>query len=113
MWRTRTAGSAPAAPAARNWMLPYNMVVELYASTHPAVEVPASSLVELAGRGVKEQRVVRRVELDVGRTKPHQLLDLIAQDLRHVIEEIVEGGVDLSGELRRPEVGIEAGARER
>jgi hypothetical protein len=54
---------------------------------------------------------VRRVELDVACPEARELLDLLAQDLRDVFEKAVEGRVGLPGELRRPKVGVEAGAR--
>src|SRR5215212_4222557 len=54
-----------------------------------------------------------RVELDVLGTEPGQLLDLLAQDLRHVFQKEVERGVDLGRQLWGPEVSVHARARQR
>src|SRR5215204_470016 len=56
---------------------------------------------------------MRRVELDVLRPEPHQLLDLLAQDLGHVLQKDIEGRVDPGRKLGRPEVRIHARARQR
>src|SRR5918997_5799971 len=94
-------------------MLPDGVVVELDATGEPAVEVPPSLLVEAAGLLFEEQRVLRRVELDVGGPEPDELVNFFAQYLGDVLQETVEGRVGPDGDLRRPEVGEEAWARQR
>src|SRR5918994_5997468 len=56
---------------------------------------------------------MRRVELDVLRPETHQLFDLLAQDLRHVLQKEIERRVGPCGQLWRPEVRVHARARQR
>src|SRR5215210_824302 len=116
------AGDEPAAPLVAPaqvegesdaGVVPYHVVVELDAAGHPAVEGPAPLLVEGAGLRVKQERVVRGVELDILGAEADQLVHLLAQDLRHVLKEEVERRVRLLRELRRPQVRVHARARER
>ena len=55
-----------------------DVVVELEAELERALDRPAPALVEVSVARVGEERVVRRVELDVGRAEPHELGDLLA-----------------------------------
>ncbi len=55
---------------------------------------------------------MRRVELDVRRAQPHQLVDLLAEDLRDVAQELLEARVCAARALGIPEVGEEARARQ-
>ena len=71
-------------------MIADHVVVELEAEVEPALRRPAAALVEVPVARVDEQRIVRRVELDVGRAEPDELVDLLAQDLGHVPEERLE-----------------------
>ena len=65
-------------------------VVELEAELEPALGRPAAALVEVAIAGVEEQRVVGRVELDVGGAELDELVDLLAQDLGDRPEELLQ-----------------------
>src|ERR671921_1631823 len=56
---------------------------------------------------------MRRVELDVLGTEPHQLFDLLAQDLRHVFQKEIERRIGTGGQLWRPEVRVHARTRQR
>ena len=87
-------------------------VVELDAAVEPALERPALRLVERARGRVDQQRVVGRVQLQVGRAQPGQLTHLVAHDLDDVLQEAVQRGVGVERQLRRPQVGVEAGAGE-
>jgi hypothetical protein len=107
-------------------------LVPFYAATRPHISPPLTRIsalssaiprfshcsrvalrfVERPSRGIEQQRIVRRVDLDVGRAEAHQLLDLVAQDRDHVGEEGVERGVGAARAVRRPEVREQAGARQ-
>ncbi|MGH3896749.1 MAG: hypothetical protein ACRDTA_00560, partial [Pseudonocardiaceae bacterium] len=65
-------------------MLSDDEVVELKAQVEPAPGRPASVFVEVAIGGIEQQRIVRGIELDVLAAQPHQLVDLLAQDLGDV-----------------------------
>jgi hypothetical protein len=56
-------------------------IVELKAEVEPALGRPASALVEGAIGGIEEERIVGSVELDVLAAEPHELVDLLAEDL--------------------------------
>src|SRR5829696_900271 len=56
---------------------------------------------------------MRRVKLDVLGPEPCQLLDLLAQDLGHVLQEEIKRRVDLDRKLGRPEVRVHARAWQR
>ena len=56
---------------------------------------------------------MRGVELDVRRAQPHQLVDLLAEDLRDVAEELLGARIGAARALGIPEVGEEARARQR
>ena len=56
-------------------------VVQLDASPQPLIGAPTLPLVEASGRWVDQQRIVRRVELDIGAAQAHQLGHLFAQDV--------------------------------
>ena len=79
-------------------------VVELEAELEPTVGRPAAALVEVAVARVEEERVVRRVELDVACAEPNELVHLLAQDLRHVAEVLLQRRVGLRRAIRVPEV---------
>ncbi len=56
---------------------------------------------------------MRRIELDVRRAQAHQLVDLLAQDLGDVAEELLQARVGTARALGIPEVGEQARARQR
>src|SRR5687768_9480090 len=56
---------------------------------------------------------MRRVELDVLGPESDQLLDLLAQDLRHFLQKEIERRVGPCGQLWRPEVRVHARTRQR
>src|SRR5207249_393259 len=74
--------------------IPDHRVVHRDAVSEPAREAPAPRLVEGPRPVVEQERVVRRVELDVERTPPDQLRDLGAQDVDDVGEKGFERGID-------------------
>ena len=88
-------------------------VVELDRAGQPPLGRPAARLVERPPGRVDQQRIVRRVELDVRAAQPHQLGGLVAQDGGHVGHEVVERRVRARRPLRRPEVGEQRRARQR
>ena len=65
-------------------------VVELDAVRQPALGRPAAGLVERAPRRVDEERVVRRVDLEVRRAEAGELADLVDEDRDDVLHERVE-----------------------
>jgi hypothetical protein len=68
-------------------------VVELEAEVEPTLGRPASALIEVAIGGIKEERIVGSVELDVLAAEPRELVDLLAQDLGDVGQEALQGWV--------------------
>ena len=80
-------------------------------SSSSQVSTEPRALVEVAPALVEEQRVVRRVELEVGRAEAGELLDLLAQDRGDVPEEVLERRVRAGRALRVPELREQAGAR--
>src|SRR5207245_6217044 len=85
-------------------------VVQLDAVREPPFHAPAAGFVDGPRVGFDQQRVVGRVQLNVGRAQPLQLGHLVAVDGDHVGQEVVEGGIDVARALLGPEVGVEAGA---
>ena len=73
-------------------MLPDHVIVELDAAGEPAVEVPPSLLVEAAGLLFEEQRVLRRVELQVSGPEPDEHHAFFGQDLCYVLQETSKVG---------------------
>src|SRR5207247_8338297 len=65
-------------------------VVELEPELEPPLGRPATALVERAVVRVDEERIVRRVELDVGRAETSELVDLLSEELGNVCEEVFE-----------------------
>ena len=90
-----------------------HVVVELGAEAQPTARGPAAAGVEVAVALLHEQRVVRRVELDVRAAEAGELVDLGAQDLGDVAEERLERGVRLPRALGIPEAREQARARQR
>jgi hypothetical protein len=68
-------------------MLSEDNVVELEAEVKPALGRPASVFIEVAIGGIKQERIVGCVELDVLAAQPHELVDLLTQDLGNVGQE--------------------------
>ena len=95
------------------FVLPIDEVVELEAEIEPTLRRPAPARIEVAVGRVDEQRVVRRVELNVGGAQTDELVDLLAQDLGDRAEKLLEGAVGARRALRIPEVGEHAGTGER
>ena len=88
-------------------------VVQLEAEVEPALRRPAAALVEVAVARIEQERIVGRVQLDVGRAELDQLVDLLAQDRGHVLQERLERRVRLARALRVVEVREQARAGER
>jgi hypothetical protein len=80
-------------------------IVELEAEFEPAIRRPAAARVELSVPGIDQERVLRRVELDVGRSEANELVDLLAEDLGDVGEESLQARVGAVPRLRAPEIG--------
>src|SRR3989441_1252988 len=93
--------------------IPHDGVVHLDAAFQVSLRAPALGFVEAARRRIKQQRIVGRVELDIGRADPHQLRDFLAQDVHHVGEKAFQGGIGGAGVLRGPKVRPQARARQR
>src|SRR5262249_56146428 len=79
-------------------------VVQFDPVAEPALKRPAACLVKGPPGWVDEQRVMRRVELDVAASEPDQLGYLVAQDRHHVGHERVQARIGRRGPLRRPAI---------
>ena len=77
-------------------------VVELEPELEPALGRPPAARVEVAVARIEEQRVVRRVELDVGGAEANELVDLLAQDLGDVAEELLQASGRRPSSARGP-----------
>src|SRR5207244_7246854 len=90
-----------------------DVVVELETALECAFGRPPAALVEVAIPRVDEQRVVRRVELDVRCAETHELVDLLPQQLGDVGEEVLDARVRGGRTLGIAEVREEAWVRAR
>ena len=68
-------------------------VVELDAAHKPLIDRPPLALVESPHLRIDEQRIVRRVELDVSAAEAGELLDLPPKDFRDRLQEVRQGRV--------------------
>ena len=94
-------------------MIADHVVVQLETQLEPPLGRPAAALVELPVPRIDQQRVLRRVQLDVRRAEPHQLVDLLAEQLGDVLEECFEVRIGRGRTFGITEVGVEARARKR
>src|SRR5262249_17323143 len=63
--------------------------------------------------GIKQQRIVRSIELDVFAAEPHELVDLLTKDLGDVGQEAFQARIGTAGARRIVEVGEQARAGQR
>src|SRR5439155_4632003 len=83
------------------------------AQLEPPLGRPTAALIELAVGRIDEQWVVRCVELEVRGAQAHQLIDVLAEQFSHVVEELLQVSIGGDRPVGIPEVGEEAGARKR
>jgi hypothetical protein len=88
-------------------------VIKLEPEIEPALDRPSSALIEVAIGGIKQERIVGSVELDVLAAEPHELVDLLTKDLGDVGQEALQGRIGTAGALRIVEVGKQARAGRR
>src|SRR5262245_3491126 len=85
-------------------------VVELDPAAQPLIERPAARFIKGPGLGRQQQRIVRRVDLNIGGAEAKELRDLVTQDRDDVGEEVLEACIRGAGTFRRPEIHEQAGA---
>ena len=79
-------------------------------AAQPLIDGPASRFVKGPGLRREEQRIVRRIDLNIGGTEANQLRDLITEDCDDVGEEVLKACIRGLRTFRTPEIHEQAGA---